>query len=155
MRVDMTVLLMPPLAVLAAMFTTADPASQTSVVLTQVDQSGTDIGQRHVAVCNVKGCLAVFPVAFPEGVCIVAVQVSPPDHASIISLDIDRVTCVPARPDLSFDLIAPSWAKLDCSRAVTQIIKLHLGTAMHDFTPSGEPPSLLRLDAVFPPPLRR
>ncbi len=131
----MTVLLMPQLAVLAMILATANPASQPRVVLTQVDRSGTDIGHRRVAVCNDEGCLAVFPVAFREGVCIVAVHVAPPNRASIIALDIDRGACVPARPDLSLDLIEPKWAKLDRIRAVTQIIKLHLGTAVHDFAP--------------------
>ncbi len=142
---------------IAATLASTEAASPPSATFTQVDAAGEAIGESHQATCDMDGCRAVLPVAFPAGICIVAVDVSSHDRSSTASLRYSLRGCTPprAKEDSFLDNQYPSRVKLDRYHAATQIITLRLGTALSTKTPNGEQPSLLRLDLIFPPPAQR
>ena len=101
--------------VIAATLASAEAASPPRATFTQVDAAGGAIGESHQVACDMEGCHAVLPVAFPAGICIVTIDISPPDHTSTVSLRYALRGCTPprAREDSFFDVRDPPWVKLD------------------------------------------
>jgi hypothetical protein len=143
----------PSVIPLAVLLSAATSTSAPSVTLTQVNAVGEEIGRSHPAVCDLSACHVTLPVAFYQAVCLVSGRISLPDLGSHIMVSFSLGGCKPSGVGgntFVLDTVDPLFAKLDPQQAVTQIVQLHIGLALHDLVRRAEPPSFVRVDAIFP-----